>query len=185
MYSDPDFKSTLFIQANPSNTRQALASAETIWKKFFPQEPFEYRFMDEGFLQMYKADIKTSRLVGVFSGIAIFLCCLGLLGLVSFTAEQKTKEIGIRKILGASVTNITTLLSKDFIIMVLIAIAIASPIAWLAMNKWLEEFVYRIHIAWWMFAGAGLLALLIAVSTISVQAIKAATANPVKSLRTE
>jgi putative ABC transport system permease protein len=185
LYSDPDFKGTLFIQANTSNIKQAIASAESTWKKFFPQELFEYTFMDEGFAQMYKADIKTSRLVGTFSGIAIFLCCLGLLGLVSFIAEQKTKEIGIRKILGASVANITTLLSKDFIIMVLIAVAIASPIAWWAMNKWLEEFVYRIHIAWWMFAGAGLLALLIAVSTISFQAIKAAIANPAKALRTE
>jgi len=155
------------------------------WKKFFPQEPFEYNFMDEEFAQMYKSDIKTSRLVGIFSGIAIFLCCLGLLGLVSFIAEQKTKEIGIRKVLGASVASIATLLSKDFIKMVLIAIVIASPVAWWAMNKWLEEFVYRIHITWWMFAAAGVLALLIALSTISFQAIKAALVNPAQSLRTE
>ena len=185
IYNNPEHKGTFFVQANSSKIKQALSGAEATWKKFFPQEPFEYNFMDEEFAQMYKSDIKTSRLVGIFSGIAIFLCCLGLLGLVSFMAEQKTKEIGIRKVLGASVAGITTLLSKDFIKMVLIAIVIASPIAWWAMNKWLEEFVYRIHITWWMFAAAGVLALLIALFTISFQAIKAALVNPAQSLRTE
>ena len=185
IYNNPKHKGTFFVQANSHNIKQALAGAQLVWKKFFPQEPFEYNFMDEEFAQMYKSDIKTSRLVGIFSGIAIFLCCLGLLGLVSFMAEQKTKEIGIRKVLGASVASIATLLSKDFIKMVLIAIVIASPVAWWAMNKWLEEFVYRIHITWWMFAAAGVLALLIALSTISFQAIKAALVNPAQSLRTE
>ena len=185
IYSKPDHKGTFFVQAKVSDMKQALAAAQLVWKKFFPQEPFDYTFMDEEFAQMYKSDIKTSTLVGIFSGIAIFLCCLGLLGLVSFMAEQKTKEIGIRKVLGASVTSITTLLSKDFIKMVLIAVVIASPIAWWAMNKWLEEFVYRIHISWWMFAAAAVLTLLVALFTISFQAIKAARANPVKSLRTE
>ena len=185
IYSKPDHKGTFFVQAKVSDMKQALAAAQLVWKKFFPQEPFDYTFMDEEFAQMYKSDIKTSTLVGIFSGIAIFLCCLGLLGLVSFMAEQKTKEIGIRKVLGASVTSITTLLSKDFIKMVLIAVVIASPIAWWAMNKWLEEFVYRIHISWWMFAAAAMLTLLVALFTISFQAIKAARANPVKSLRNE
>lgn len=185
IYNNPEHRGTLFIKATTSKIKQALAGATTTWKKFFPQEPFEYSFMDDEFAQMYKSDIKTSRLVGIFSGIAIFLCSLGLLGLVSFMAEQKIKEIGIRKVLGASVAGIAMLLSKNFIKMVLIAVVIASPIAWWAMNKWLEEFVYRIHITWWMFVTAGTLALIIAMATVSFQAIRAATANPVKSLRTE
>ncbi len=178
-------KGTFFIQAQPSKMKQALERAETTWKKFFPQEPFEYNFMDEEFKQMYKSDMKTSKLVGIFSGIAIFISCLGLFGLVSFVAEQRKKEIGIRKVLGATITSITTLLSTGFIKLVILSIVIASPIAGWAMNKWLEAFVYKINISWWMFALAGAAAIVIALITVSFQAIKAAMANPVKSLRTE
>jgi putative ABC transport system permease protein len=181
----PDMKGTLFIQANTTKMKAALAKAETVFRKFFPQSPFEYKFMDATFENMYRADTKTATLVSAFSGIAIFISCLGLFGLVSFTAEQRTKEIGIRKILGATVINLTTLLSKDFVKLVIIAIIIASPIAWWAMNKWLEAFAYKINISWWMFGVTGIAALFIALTTVCVQAVKAAMANPVKSLRTE
>ena len=181
----PDMKGTLFIQANTVKMKTALAKAETVFLKFFPQLPFEYKFMDATFENMYRADSKTATLVSVFSGIALFISCLGLFGLVSFTAEQRTKEIGIRKILGATVINLTTLLSKEFVKLVIIAIIIASPIAWWAMNKWLEAFAYKINISWWMFGITGIAALFIALTTVSVQALKAAMANPVKSLRTE
>ncbi|MCW3118719.1 MAG: hypothetical protein JWM28_2801 [Chitinophagaceae bacterium] len=185
LLNNPELKGTFFIQATASRMKQALARAEMTWKKFFPQEPFEYNFMDEEFEQMYKSDMKTSKLVGIFSGIAIFISCLGLFGLVSFVAEQKTKEIGIRKVLGATVANITTLLSKDFIKLVIIAFIMASPIAWWAMNKWLEAFAYRINISWWIFVSAGAAAIFIALLTVSSQAVKAAMANPAKSLRSE
>jgi putative ABC transport system permease protein len=134
---------------------------------------------------LYKSDIKTSRLILIFSLIAVIICALGLFGLAAFTAEQRTKEIGIRKVLGASVQQITSLLSKDFIVLVTIAIVIASPLAWWAMNKWLQDFAYRINIGWWIFVMAGGIAILIALITVSFQSIKAAVANPVKSLRTE
>ena len=185
LFNNPDMKGTFFVQANTSKMKQALAGAESTWKTFFPQEPFEYNFMDQEFESMYKSDIKTSKLVGLFSGTTIFICCLGLFGLVTFTAEQRTKEIGIRKVLGATVASITTLLSKDFIKLVMIAIIISSPLAWWAMNKWLETFAYRINISWWMFAAAGAGAFILTLATVSYQSIKAATANPVKSLRSE
>ena len=185
LINNPDLKGTFFIQAKVSGMKGALARTETTWKKFFPQEPFEYTFMDEEFALMYKSDLKTSRLIGIFSAIAIFISCLGLFGLVSFIAEQRTKEIGIRKVLGATVANITVLLSMNFLKLVIIAFVIASPFAGWAMNKWLESFVYRIGISWWIFLAAGITAIFMAVITVCSQAIRAATANPVQSLRTE
>ncbi|MEJ7684814.1 MAG: FtsX-like permease family protein [Segetibacter sp.] len=175
----------MFIKTANAKTPQALQATETLWKKFFPQEPFEYDFLDEAFAQLYRSDIKTSTLIGLFSCIAIIISCLGLFGLAAFTTEQRTKEIGIRKVLGASVSSLYTLLSKEFIILVAIALIIASPLSWWAMNAWLQSFAYRIPIALWVFAVAGVLTVLIALLTISYQAIKAAIANPVKSLRTE
>src|SRR5258707_969112 len=133
----------------------------------------------------YEKDQRTSDIVGYFTIITILIACLGLFGLSAFSAEQRTREIGIRKVLGASVTNVAALLSKDFIKLVLIAIVIASPLAWYAMNKWLEGFAYKITISWWMFLIAGIVAVLIALITVSFQAIKAAVVNPAKSLRTE
>lgn len=141
--------------------------------------------MSEDFQRNYSADVRTSRLVNYFTLITIFISCLGLLGLATFTAEQRTKEIGVRKVLGASVTSVVTLLTKDFLKLVLIAIVIASPLAWYAMHQWLQDFAYRIAIAWWVFAIAGMLATLVAVLTVGIQALKAAWANPVKSLRSE
>ena len=185
LLASPLMKGTIFVQAAPLQVKQALAKAESTFNKFFPRIPFESKFMDAEFERMYRSDIKTAKLISLFACTAIFISCLGLLGLVSFVAEQRTKEIGIRKILGATVSNIAILLSKDFMQLVMQAIVIASPVAWWAMNKWLEAFVYRISISWWMFAIAGAAAIIIAMITISVQAIKAATANPVSALRSE
>lgn len=148
-------------------------------------QPFSYTFLDEEFNKQYNADQRTGKVFLLFSILAILIACLGLFGLVTFAAEQRTKEIGIRKILGAPVTDIFTLLSKDFIKLLLLSICIASPIAWWSMNKWLQDFAYRISIGWWMFAAVGAICLLIALVTISFQVIKAAVANPVKSLRAE
>ena len=177
----PIMKGTIFVQAAPSKIKQALSKTESAFHTFFPRVPFEPKFMDAEFEKMYRSDNKTAKLISLFAGMAIFISCLGLLGLVSFVAEQRTKEIGIRKILGASISNIAALLSKDFIKLVMLAIIIASPIAWWASTKWLQEFVYRINISWWMFAAAGLVAIIIALATAGIQAVKAALANPVKS----
>lgn len=162
-----------------------LGEIEKAWIKLNPGTPFVYSFLDQDFQRNYEKEQRTSRIVVYFTFIAILIACLGLFGLAAFSAEQRTKEIGIRKVLGASVANVTTLLSKDFIRLVLVAIVIASPVAWYGMNKWLQGFAYRIEISWWMFLAAGLLAVFIALITVSFQAIKAAIANPVKSLRTE
>jgi putative ABC transport system permease protein len=134
---------------------------------------------------MYKTEQHTSTLFNIFAGIAVFISCLGLFGLATYTAQVKVKEIGIRKVLGASVTNITAMLSRDFLMLVLIAIVISSPIAWYAMNKWLMDYAYRAELHWWLIAVAGGAAVIVAFVTISFQAIKAALANPVKSLRSE
>ena len=141
--------------------------------------------MDEAYGKMYSAEEKLGSLIWIFTIMAIFVGCMGLFGLAAFSAEQRTKEIGIRKVLGASIFNITALLSKSFIRLVLISSLIAFPLSWWAMNKWLEDFSYRITIGWWVFIVAGLAALVIALLTVSFQTIKAALSNPVKSLRTE
>ncbi|HXL58376.1 MAG TPA: FtsX-like permease family protein, partial [Chitinophagaceae bacterium] len=142
-------------------------------------------FLDEAYQNLYTSEQMINKLATYFAILAISICCLGLLGLVMFTAEQRTKEIGIRKVLGANTASVFALLSKDFLLLVLIAFVIASPFAWWAMHNWLTGFAYRINISWWMFLLAGFLAMFIALATISMQAIKAATANPVKSLRIE
>lgn len=176
---------TMIVKLKTEDVAGLLARVKTQWAKMGAEEPLSYSFLDERFNNTYQSEQKIGLILGIFAGLTIFVACLGLFGLATFTAEQRTKEIGIRKVLGASVAQITTLLSKDFFRLVLIAILIASPIAWYAMNKWLQDFAYRITIEWWVFALAGLLAILIAVLTVSFQAIKAALANPVKSLRTE
>ncbi len=177
--------SYIFIKTMPGNIPRALNAAEKVWSKFIPAQPFDFTFLDDSFNNLYKSDIKTSQLILIFSIIAIIISALGLFGLAAFTAERRTKEIGIRKVLGASVQQIVMLLSKDFVRLVIVAIVIACPIAWLLMNNWLQDFAYRINITAWIFIMAGSLALLIALMSISFQAIKAAIANPVKSLRTE
>jgi putative ABC transport system permease protein len=162
-----------------------LDKAKASWKVMAPKVPFSYRFMDESFDSMYRAEQRVGKIAMIFAILAILIACLGLFGLTTFIAEQRTREIGIRKVLGASVNGIIQLLSREFLKLVIISFIIAIPVAWWLMNKWLEDFAYRVTIGWWMFAVAGIIALLIAVFTVSFQSIKAAIANPVKSLRTE
>ncbi|MCC6287606.1 MAG: ABC transporter permease [Chitinophagaceae bacterium] len=183
--ASPQRASNLTVKLSKQHISSTLLQIENKWKQFAPDRPFQYSFLDETFTQLYKAEANFQKVFIVLVILSIVISCLGLFGLAAFTAEQRTKEIGIRKVLGASVAGITTMLSKDFIKLVLIAFIIASPVAWWAMHKWLRGFAYRIEISWWIFLLAGLSAILIALITISFQAIKAAMANPVKSLRTE
>lgn len=173
------------IRLNSEQVQSHMGELENLYKKNFPGNPFEYFFADENYNKQYETETQYGIIFTVASSLAIFIACLGLFGLAMFSVEQKTKEIGIRKILGASITNITTLLSKDFLKLVSIAFVIAVPLAWFGMNKWLQDFAYRIEISLWVFALAGFLAFGIAVLTIGYQAVKIALANPVKSLRTE
>lgn len=175
----------IIVKVKGVDAADIIASFRKQWEAFNPPAPFTYSFLDERFAFLYETEQKTSQLFTVFAVISIIIASLGLFGLAAFTAEQRTKEIGVRKVLGASVVSIITLLSKDFLKLVLIAICLAVPIAWLAMNRWLADFAYRIDIKWWVFALAGLLAVGIAILTVSFQSIKAALMNPVKSLRSE
>ncbi|WAC14662.1 ABC transporter permease [Dyadobacter pollutisoli] len=175
----------IIVRIRPGQTKQAMASLESLCREINPKFPFAYMFADEAFQSLYRSETVVGTLANYFAFLAIFICCLGLFGLAAFTAEQRTKEIGVRKVLGASVTGIVALLSKDFLKLVLIAIVIASPIAWYAMNQWLRDFVYRIDMEWWVFVLAGLLAVTIALLTVSFQSVKAALMNPVKTLRSE
>jgi len=175
----------IIANAKGGNINGTLRSLENTWKKLNPNEPFEYSFLDEDFQKNFEAENRQARLINYFTVIAIIISCLGLFGLATFSAEQRTKEIGVRKVLGASVTKIVALLSKDFLKLVGLAIIIACPLAWFAMDKWLQNFVYRTNVSWQVFALTTILAVCIAMLTISFQAIKAAIANPVKSLRTE
>ncbi|WP_026997700.1 ABC transporter permease [Flectobacillus major] len=175
----------LTIKVKGKDVEGLLASLKNQWQKFNVEEPFSYAFMDELFEKTYQSEQKISVILSIFSGLTIFVACLGLFGLATFTAEQRTKEIGVRKVLGASVSQIVTLLSKEFLKLVMIACGFAFPIGYWLMNKWLQDFAYRIEISAWIFVLAGILALFIALLTISYQAIKAALANPVTSLRTE
>ncbi|TSJ38581.1 FtsX-like permease family protein [Mucilaginibacter corticis] len=180
-----DEVNNLVISVNTKNYASFLTKVESVWHKNLPQTPFDYTFMNDRMQKAYETDTVLSQIINSFTIIAILISCLGLFGLAAFSAEQRNKEIGIRKVLGASVTGIVQLLSKDFLRLVFISFIIASPIAWWAMNKWLQAFVYRVPISWWMFAMSGFIALLIAVVTVSFQAIKAALMNPVKSIKSE
>ena len=165
--------------------QSSLNHLETTWRRLLADEPYEFNFLDEKFNKLYQSEQKQGTIFVVFACIAIFIASLGLFGLSAFTITQRVKEIGVRKVLGANVGSIVTLLSKDFLKLVMIAAIIAFPVAWFAMHSWLKDFAYRVNIQWWVFILAGFLAALIALVTVSFQAIKAATANPVKSLRTE
>ena len=173
------------FKVNAAHIPDILKQAEAKWRTMAPGMPFSYRFMDESFDEMYRQEQRTGKIALIFSILAILIACLGLFGLATFIAEQRTKEIGIRKVLGADVSTIVTLLSKDFLKLVIISAIIAFPVAWYFMSKWLQDFAYRINMPWWIFIIAGIVAALIALITISFQAVKAAIANPVKSLRTE
>ena len=181
--------STMYRQASiklsTANMASSMQSIKKIWEQTFPNNVYEYRFLDDKIESFYKQENQLAQLYKIFAAIAIFLSCLGLYGLVSFMAVQRIKEVGIRKVLGASTGNIVYLFTKEFIILIAIAFAIAIPIAWYFMHQWLQDYAYRINISWWLFAAGGLVAIIIALATISFQAIKAAIANPVKSLRME
>ena len=168
-----------------TNIQSTLQSVKKVWEETFPNFVYEYRFFDEKIAGFYKQENQLAQLYKIFATIAILLSCLGLYGLVSFMAVQRIKEVGIRKVLGATSGSIVYLFSKEFIVLICIAFAIAAPLAWYFMHQWLQGYVYRISIGWWSFAAGGIAAIIIALATISFQAIKAAIANLVKSLRTE
>jgi ABC-type antimicrobial peptide transport system permease subunit len=176
----------MHIRLNPARSVQDnLNAMKPIFKRYNPEYPFEYHFLDEEYAAKFKDAETTGILVSLFAGLTIFISCLGLFALATYMAESRVKEIGVRKVLGASVLSITTLLSRDFVVLVVVALIIASPIAWYAMHKWLATYPFHISISWWVFIIAGLLAVLVSLGTVSYQAIKAALTNPVKSLRSE
>jgi len=187
----PDRQLTLAIKLSSigglssNSIKTSISEIKHLWEKEYPNGTFEYQFYDESLALLYQKDQQTATLVNTAMGITIFISCIGLFGLALFTAGKRAKEISIRKILGASFGNIAIMLSRDFVALVMIAFLIASPIAWYFMSKWLQSFVYRINISWWIFLLAGAAAVLIALVTVSYQAVKAAIANPVKNLRTE
>jgi ABC-type antimicrobial peptide transport system permease subunit len=176
----------IHFKLNGNNTTaDNLKKAEAIFKSYNPQYPFEYKFIDEEYEAKFQAEKRTGTLAALFAGLTIFISCLGLFGLAAYMAEGRIKEIGVRKVLGASVTSIVSLLSKDFVGLVIISFLLASPIAWWLMHNWLKDYPYRVTIEWWIFVFAAGISILIALLTVSYHAIRAATANPVKSLRTE
>jgi putative ABC transport system permease protein len=177
--------SEISVKINPTDVSKTIAAIKQKYEAFFPGNVFNYTFLDETFNRQYENEQLFSKAFSIFAALAILVACLGLFGLAMFSTIQRTKEIGVRKVLGASVSNILVLISKDFLKLVLIASVIAFPLAWWVMNKWLQDFSYRITINWWIFLIAGAAALLVALLTVSFQTIKAAVANPVKSLRTE
>jgi putative ABC transport system permease protein len=181
----PQIAFKVAVKLKTGDIQNTIAYINDVWNKFSPSYPLDYKFMDESYGKMYIGEEKLASLLWIFTIMAIVVGCMGLFALAASSAEQRTKEIGIRKVLGASMLNIMGLLSKSFVRLTLIASIIAFPVAWWAMNKWLEDFPYRVNISWWVFAIAGIAALLIALITVSFQAIKAALSNPVESLRTE
>jgi putative ABC transport system permease protein len=185
LFLDKDYTNNFFVKVSGQNLSGVINSLQHIWKERAPYRPFEYHFLDEDYNHLYVTEQKTAQVFSTFATLAILLACMGLFGLAAYTTVQRTKEIGIRKVLGASVSTIVGLIAKDFLILTLIAVIIASPIAWYFMNDWLQSFAYRININWWVFVLAGISALLIAFITVSLQSIKAAIANPVKSLKSE
>ncbi|HET9432289.1 MAG TPA: FtsX-like permease family protein, partial [Chitinophagaceae bacterium] len=186
VYFDPNNSNSINIRLTASaKPQQAIKSIEAVFKKYNPAYPFEYKFVDEEFNRKFLTEDLISRITNIFAGLAIFICCIGLAGLASFTIEKRVREIGIRKVLGATLGQLLTLISKDFLRLVLIAFVIATPLAWWFMNNWLEKYPDRITISIWLFGAVGLLILLLALVVVSLNTMKAAITNPVKSLRTE
>jgi putative ABC transport system permease protein len=175
----------LYVKSQPGKEAQAIKAVETIWNEMIPNNALDYQFLDDTYNHLYKSEQRTASLFNTFTVIAILISCLGLFGLATFTAERRIKEIGIRKVLGASVTAIVTLLSTDFVVLVFISILVASPIGYFFMNEWLKGFEYKIELNWLIFASAGICAVLVALFTISYQSVRAALMNPVKSLKSE
>lgn len=186
LFMDPDwYWNTMYVKTTGNDAKKALAAVETLWKQHNADYEFNYVFMDESFDSMYKSDIRSGKLFNIFAGVAILLSCLGLFGLVTFTAETKFKEIGIRKTLGATIGNIILLISKDFLKLVGISFLVAFPLGWWMMSKWLDNYAYRTSIEWWVFALAGFAAFAIAAITVCGKSLKAAQENPIKAIRTE
>ena len=185
LFNSPQWFSSVLLHIGPGKLSPVLSNIERTWRGFVPMRPFNYSFLDDEYDALYRTEQRLGTLMGIFCSMAILVTCLGLLGLMAFMVTRRTREIGIRKVLGASVFNITAMLSKDFMLLIILATLIASPIAWYFMHGWLQDFAYRVNISWWVFVITGITALLIALATISFQAIRAAIANPVKSLRTE
>ncbi|GAB3270258.1 ABC transporter permease [Larkinella harenae] len=185
LFYEPRYAGQIYIKTTGQDAPKAIAAAEQLWKRYNTDYPFKYDFLDQTFDNLYKGEQRTGTLFTIFASIAILISCLGLFGLVAYTAQVRTREVGVRKVLGATVLGIIQLLARDFLKLVLVAIVIAVPVAWYTMDRWLDGFAYRITMQWWMFAAAGLLALAIALITVSFQSIKAAIVNPVKSLRSE
>ncbi len=175
----------IYIKTTGAEAGQAIATAQKLWKTYNPDFPFEYAFLDDNFNDLYKTEQQTGLMFNIFASIAVLISCLGLFGLTAYTAQVRTKEIGVRKVLGSSLSGIVALLAKDFIKLVLAGIVVAVPIGWYAMDKWLQDFAYKIDVQWWVFALSGLVALVVALLTVSFQSIKAALMDPVKSLRSE
>jgi len=175
----------VFVRLRPGNPAPAIAEIGKTWSQLVPGSPFTYSFLDEKLDDFYRSEKRWSRIIGWAGGVSILLACLGLFGLTALASVNRVKEIGIRKVLGASVADITTLLSKDFLKLVVLAMLIATPLAWYFMGRWLESFAYRIHISWLVFALTGISVIAIALLTTSFQTIKAAMINPVKNLRDE
>lgn len=180
-----DFSRDFMVRISGAKIKTTLTNLEAVWKKRIPERPFSYHFLDDSYNKLYISEARTSALFTIGAALAILLACMGLFGLAAFTAQQRTKEIGIRRVLGANVSSIALLISKSFLLLIGISILIAAPLAWWAGNEWLQNFAYRIHISWWVFFLSGCAAIIIALITVSSQAIKAAMANPVKNLRTE
>ncbi|HVX48698.1 MAG TPA: ABC transporter permease [Chitinophagaceae bacterium] len=185
LFYNPGWRWKMYVKTTAENASKAIAAVERVWQQYNPDYPFEYTFLDDSFDKLYKSDTRIGELFNCFAVITILISCLGLFGLVTYTAETKIKEIGVRKVLGAGVLQIVNMLSKEFLQLVLVAAIIAVPLAWYGINKFLEGYAYHTGISWWVFAAAICITLFIAIATISYQAIKAALANPVKSLRTE
>ena len=186
VYYDPNGSNSVSIRLNQSvQPQKALQSIETIFKKYNPAVPFEYQFVDQEFGKKFLTEELISKITNIFAGLAIFICCIGLAGLASFTIEKRIREIGIRKVLGASLQQLLMLISKEFLWLVLIAFIIAVPLTWWLMSNWLEKYVYRINISIWLFVSVGTVILMLTLLVVSLNTIRAAIRNPVKSLRTE
>ena len=179
------FKDYVSVRLAPGNPELALQHIKNTWKTFEPQVPLQYSYLEADYNTLFESEIRMGKIFSFFTGLALLIACLGLFGLAVFITEQRTKEIGIRKVLGATTAGLVKLLSMDFLKLVLVAFGIATPLAWYGLQRWLENFAHRTDLQWWVFALAGLVALLVALITVGVQSVKAALANPIESLRNE
>ncbi len=185
LFWEPEYSGQMCVKTTAHDAPRAIAAAEKLWKQYNPAYPFEYSFLDQEFDKLYQTERRIGQIFRVLAGVAVFISCLGLFGLATYVAQMKRKEIGIRKVLGASVFSLVAMLSRDFLKLVAMAFLVAVPIAWYGMGRWLEDFDYRVPVEWSVFAITGLLTVGIAILTVGIQAAKAALVNPVKSLRNE